>query len=99
MSDESITRAVEAASSAAHAAGIAALANKFGWGGTVTAVLGWVVSSEFGVLVGVLLGVGGFLVTAYYKHREDKRKQEIHKLRIKMYLEGKTDLGPLDQED
>lgn len=92
MSDESITRAVEAASSAAHAAGIAALANKFGWGGTVTAVLGWVVSSEFGVFVGVLLGVAGFLVTWYYKRREDKRLQEIHQLKIQRYLMGKGDL-------
>lgn len=97
--NEDLQRAMEAASSAAQSASLAALANKLGWGGTVTFLLGWVVSSEFGVLVGVLLGVGGFLVTAYYKHREDKRKQEIHKLRIKMYLEGKTDLGPLDQED
>jgi hypothetical protein len=47
--------------------------------------MGWVLSSEFGVLIGLLLGCGGFLVNWYYKHKEDKRQQREHEIRMGMY--------------
>ena len=62
---------------------MAAVGSKATYTGATTSVLGWIMSSEFGVLVGIILGVGGFLVNWYYKHKEDKRKQELHELNMK----------------
>lgn len=53
--------------------------------GATTSVLGWVLSSEFGILVGVTLGVGGFVVNWYYRHKQDKREQAEHDRRMGMY--------------
>lgn len=79
---------VQQVADAASAASIASIAYKFGWGGTATFLISWVVSSEFGVLIGVLLGLGGFLVTWYYKHKENKRQQELHEIRVAQELDA-----------
>lgn len=43
---------------------------------------GWFFSSEFAVLMGVLIGVAGFLVNWYYRHKQDRRDQAAHDLRM-----------------
>lgn len=50
--------------------------------GAGTTVLGWVLSSEFGVLVGVVLGVLGLLTNLWFQHRRDKREQLEHEKRM-----------------
>ena len=62
---------------------MAALGSKATYTGATTSVLGWLMSSEFGILVGILLGVGGFIVNWYYKYKHDKREQELHDQRMK----------------
>lgn len=64
---------------------MAAAGSKATYTGAGASVMGWVLSSEFGVLIGLLLGLGGFLVNWYYKHKEDKRQQREHEIRMGMY--------------
>jgi hypothetical protein len=61
---------------------IASIASKTTYGGSATAVGGWALSSEAGVLFGVLLGVAGLCVNWYYKHRSDKRHEAEHNQRM-----------------
>lgn len=53
---------------------ISAAASKSTWAGVVSMFLGWLVSSNAAIVVGMLVGVCGMLINWYYK-RED------HKLR------------------
>lgn len=53
---------------------IAATASKGTYFGAGSAFIGWVTSSEFGILVGIVIGVGGFFVNWYYKAKEDRRR-------------------------
>ena len=62
---------------------MAALGSKATYTGAGASILGWIMSSEFGILVGIILGVAGFLVNWYYKHKQDKREQELHDQRMK----------------
>lgn len=64
---------------------MAAAGSKATYTGASTSVVAWVLSSEFGILFGVLLGLGGFIVNWYYKHKEDKRQQAEHDRRMGMY--------------
>ena len=43
--------------------------------GATTTTVGWILSSEFGVLAGVLIGVLGLLTNWWFQHRRDKREQ------------------------
>ena len=40
--------------------------------------LGWLLSSEGGILVGILLAVAGFLLNWYFSVKKDKREQAAH---------------------
>lgn len=64
---------------------MAAAGSKATYTGATTSVVGWVLSSEFGVLVGLLLGIGGFGINWYYKHKQDKREQAEHERRMRAY--------------
>lgn len=59
-------------------AAAASVATKAMYTGAGATVLGWFLSSEFGVLVGLVLGIGGFVVNWFYRHRQDKREQRAH---------------------
>lgn len=62
---------------------MAAAGSKATYTGAGTSVMGWVLSSEFGVLFGVFLGLGGLAINWYYKYKEDKRQQQEHDRRMK----------------
>jgi hypothetical protein len=64
---------------------MAAAGSKATYTGAGTSVMGWVLSSEFGVLFGVFLGLGGLAINWYYKHKEDKRQQQEHDRRMGLY--------------
>lgn len=70
-------------------AAIAAAAHKSTMAGAGAAVIGWVTSSEFGVLVGFIIGVAGLLINWYYKARADKRATAEFAARMKA-MTGKT---------
>lgn len=63
---------------------MAAAGSKVTYGGATTSIVGWMLSSEFGILVGVVLGVAGFFVNWYYRHKEDKRRQAEHEHRMRL---------------
>jgi hypothetical protein len=62
---------------------MAAAGSKATYAGASTSIAGWLLSSEFGVLIGLVLGVGGFLLNWYYRHKEDKRQQAEHERRMR----------------
>lgn len=86
MSENAATHAIEAA-----LAGVGSKATYTGAGMTIG---GWVLSSEFAVLFGMVIGVLGLMVNWYYKHkltmaeirlREEHaaREREEHAARMK----------------
>jgi hypothetical protein len=64
---------------------LASVGSKATYTGATTSILGWVLSSEFGILLGVILGIGGFLVNWYYKAKQDSREQAEHDRRMGLY--------------
>jgi cytochrome c biogenesis factor len=64
-------------------AALATVGSKFTTAGATTSVVSWVLSSEFGFLVGIMMAIGGFGVNLYYKRKEDKRQQLEHNIRLK----------------
>lgn len=64
---------------------MAAVGSKATYTGASTTVFAWFLSSEFGILLGILLGLGGFIVNWYYKHKQDKREEIEHARRMGMW--------------
>jgi hypothetical protein len=64
---------------------MAAAGSKATYTGAGASFMGWVLSSEFGVFIGLMLGVGGFCINWYYKAKEDKRQQAEHDRRMGLY--------------
>ena len=64
---------------------ISTVASKATYTGAGTSVMGWVLSSEFTILIGLMVAIGGFLVNWYYKHKEDRRQQAEHDRRMGLY--------------
>lgn len=60
---------------------LAATGSKATYTGAGMTIGGWFLSSEFAVLVGMLLGVAGLAVNWYYKHK-------LTKLEVKLKLEA-----------
>ena len=75
---------------------LAAAGSKVTYAGSGVTITGWLLSSEFAVLVGMLLGLAGFIVNWYYRHRLTKveirimqernaREAAEHRARMGMY--------------
>ena len=64
---------------------MSALGSKATYTGASTSILAWVLSSEFGIFLGIVLGLGGFALNWYYKHKKDKREEAEHFRRMGMY--------------
>ena len=64
---------------------VAAAASKATYGGAGASVVSWFLSSEFGMLMGILIGVVGLGINWYYKHKQDKREEVEHARRMGMY--------------
>jgi len=69
----------------AYEATIAAVGSKATYTGAGATIFAWMLSSEFGILLGILMGFGGFIVNWYYKHKQDKREEIEHARRMGMY--------------
>lgn len=72
MSEHTTSHAIEAT--------LAATGSKATYTGAGMTISGWFLSSEFAVLVGMLIGIGGFVVNWYYKHKQDRRAHAEHLL-------------------
>lgn len=62
---------------------LAAAGSKATYTGASTSVVAWMLSSEFGMLAGIALGLGGLIVNWFYKHKEDRRRQAEHDKRMR----------------
>ena len=51
--------------------------------GAGTTLLGWMLSSEFGVFAGIVIGVSGLAMQWYYNRRRDRREQAEHEARMR----------------
>ena len=71
-------------------AAIAAAGSKATYTGAGMTISGWFLSSEFAVLIGMLIGVAGFGVNWYYRHKEDARQQAEHERRMREFDEDPT---------
>lgn len=74
---------MEAAHQHAFDATIAAAASKATYAGASGSIVAWFLSSEFGMLAGIVIGLVGLAVNWYYKHKEDKRRQAEHDRRMR----------------
>lgn len=63
-------------------AAAASIASKATYTGASTTVVGWILSSEFGVLAGIVLGTVGLLTNWWFQHRRDKREEAEHQRRM-----------------
>ncbi len=63
---------------------MAAAGSKATYTGAGASILGWMMSSEFGVLAGLLIGVAGLLINWHYRARQDRREQIEHERRMRL---------------
>jgi hypothetical protein len=88
MSNEATNQAIEAT--------MAAAGSKATYTGAGMTISGWFLSSEFAVLMGILIGVAGLAVQWYYRHKltmveirlkeeQAEREREAHAARMGMY--------------
>jgi hypothetical protein len=61
---------------------LAAAGTKATYTGAGTFTVGWLLSSEFGILVGIVIGVAGLVMQFYYSRKKDKREEQEHKARM-----------------
>lgn len=62
---------------------VAAIGSKATYVGAGGSVAGWALSSQFGVLAGVVLGIVGLAVNWYFRNRADKREDAEHRARMR----------------
>jgi hypothetical protein len=67
------------------------ISSKVTYTGAGTGILGFITSSQFLGLVGVLVALAGFLVNWYYKHKEDLRREQAHQRRMQDLAANKPD--------
>lgn len=61
---------------------MAAVGSKATYGGASATVASWMLSSEFGMLMGILIGIAGLITNFYFKYKEDKRRQSEYNQRM-----------------
>lgn len=70
----------------------AAISSKVTYTGATAATASWLLSSEFGVLFGLLLGLLGLLTNLYFQHRRDKREEMLAQRQMDKMRSDLTDL-------
>lgn len=56
------------------------IGTKAAYTGATTTVGGWLLSSEFGVIAGLIIGLLGLLTNLYFQHRRDRREERAAQL-------------------
>ncbi|AGU48830.1 hypothetical protein VAPA_1c17220 [Variovorax paradoxus B4] len=83
-------------------AATAAVASKSTYAGAGSMIVGWMLSNEFVVLLGMVVGVAGLLINWYYKAKADRRSEQLYALRverIKGSQRGDSDLAELGVDE
>jgi mannose/fructose/N-acetylgalactosamine-specific phosphotransferase system component IIC len=70
----------------------ATFGSKVAYTGATTTVGSWLLSSEFGVFAGLLIGVLVLLTNLYFQHKRDKREEREHQRRMDRMASRKGDL-------
>lgn len=65
------------------AATVSSAASKTTYAGAASGFLAYLASVDVLAWLGILFAFGGFMVNWYYKRLENKRADEIHRLRMK----------------
>lgn len=73
-------------------AAAATIGTKAAYTGATTTVGSWLLSSEFGVIAGLLIGVVGLLTNLYFNHRRDRREEREHQRRMAQMASRPGDL-------
>lgn len=61
------------------------LSNRYGLGGGFFTVLyGWLANAETAILIGVIVTVGGFMMSFYFQRRRHIRERNEHFLRLEV---------------
>lgn len=63
------------------------------YGGAAGAVWGGLTLSEIGVIVGIVVGVAGLLLTQYWAARRDRRERDLYQARLSA-IKGACDAEP-----
>ena len=66
---------------------LASAGSKATQAGAGTSLVSFILSSEFGVLVGIMIGFAGLLFQWYFNRRRDLREQEAHEALMR-YRDG-----------
>lgn len=62
---------------------IAAVAGKTGAAGSIVALWGGWTATDIAAFGGLVVAVLGFAVNLYYRHKEDRRRDELHRVRLR----------------
>lgn len=62
---------------------MAAAGSKATFAGAGASIFGWLTSSEFGVVAGIVIGVVGLAVNWYFRRKTDKREQREYEARMR----------------
>jgi hypothetical protein len=63
-------------------ASFAAAGSKATYTGAGTSVVGWMLSSEFGMIAGLVIGLVGLGTNFYFQRKRDRREQAEHDKRM-----------------
>lgn len=66
-----------------HETAMAAAGSKATFAGAGASIFGWLTSSEFGVVAGIVIGVIGLCVKWYFRRKTDKREQREYEARMR----------------
>jgi hypothetical protein len=64
-------------------------ANTAQYGGAGATVFFGITAELWGVIIGAIVAIAGFLVNVYYKRKFDAYKRAEHELRLQLMREGK----------
>lgn len=64
---------------------MAAVGGKTTQVGAGASIVGWMLSSEFGVALGIAVSIVGLLVSLYYRRKQDKRHAIEHAAKMREY--------------
>lgn len=70
---------------------IAAVAQKFTVGGGATAAYGGITANDLLAYVGAIVAVLGLVIQWYYKRKDDRRRDELHRWRAESRNFGDDD--------
>jgi hypothetical protein len=80
---------------------VSSVASKATYGGAGTSVIGWLLSSQGSVLIGILVAVIGLIVNLVCRIREEKRRTQRHEAYMRRLAEvpGGAPLEDLGEDD